>query len=157
MDQIRKLEKEDIEEIISLRICLQNFDKKYMDVQKIVLEEDQLQNKTRLYLQNNLNQTLYMFGYFKEELLISICGFYIHTQFPTYTNPLGLVGHMASVYTREEYRKMGYQKQVFAYALTYAEKMGITKFELDSGNECAIKMYRQFGFSLSTYIYQRRI
>lgn len=53
---------------------------------------------------------------------------------------------MCSVFTREEHRGKGYQKDTFEACLDYAKKMGIVRFELGTVNPKAIKMYEQFGF-----------
>lgn len=157
MDGVRKLEQEDIIKMLPLRLSLQKFDQKYMDTAKICIDEKGLEERTKNYLQENLNKNIYMFGFFKEEELVSLCGFYVFRGFPTYTNPSGQIAHMASVYTKESHRRRGHQKETFAYALSYAEKMGITKFELDSGNEEAISMYKSFGFTFSPFYYRRKL
>lgn len=157
MDGVRKLEQEDIIKMLPLRLTLQKFDQKYMNPTKICIDEKALEERTQKYLQENLNKNIYMFGYFEKGELVSLCGFYIFQEFPTYTNPSGQTAHLASVYTKESYRRKGYQKEVFAYALNYAEKMGITKFELTSKNEVAIHMYKSFGFSGSSSYYRKNV
>ncbi len=48
---VRKLEKEDIEKIIPLRIALQIYDHKG----NLGIEQKELEDKTRCFLENNIN------------------------------------------------------------------------------------------------------
>ena len=68
---VRKLEKEDIEKIIPLRIALQIYDNKG----NLGIEQKELEDKTKYFLENNIDQDLYMFGTFVDDELVSICGF----------------------------------------------------------------------------------
>jgi len=153
MELIRRLELADLEEMLSLRIKIQNYDLKYMDLDAIVLNQKELEEKTREYLKHSLNNNLYMFGFFIDNKLIANCGFYIDRHFPTYKNPSGITCYICNVFTIEEYRKKGYQKQIFEECFRYAKDMGITSFKLDSVNENAIKMYKSFGFTNNNHIY----
>lgn len=153
MELIRKLEFSDLEQMLSLRIEIQNYDSKYMDSKSIILNQKQLEEKTKEYLKNNLNNTLYMFGCFIDKKLIANCGFYIDKHFPTYKNPNGITGYICNVFTLKEYRNKGYQKKVFETCFKYAKEMGITSFRLDSINENAISMYKSFGFINNNHIY----
>ena len=53
---------------------------------------------------------------------------------------------MCSVFTWEEHRGKGYQKDTFKACLEYAKNLGIVRFELGTVNPHAIKMYKKFGF-----------
>lgn len=156
METIRKLEITDLEQMISLRIGIQNYDLRYISSDSILLSEDELKEKTREYLKSSLNKNIFMFGYFLDDKLVANCGFYIDYHFPTYNNPSGKTGYICNVFTLEEFRNRGYQKKVFTECFNYAKEMGITSFKLSSLNENAINMYKSFGFisNKSTYSYK---
>lgn len=157
MEVIRQLNFEDLEQIIDLRLKIQNYDLKYLDSNSIILNQDQLRNKTREYLKHSLNDNLYLFGYFIDDKLVANCGFYIDKHFPTYDNTSGITGYICNVFTLENYRKNGYQKKLFAVCFEHAQKMGITSFELSSLNESAIKMYKSFGFTNNDHKYTYKV
>ena len=146
MEEIKQLNEENIEEIIELRIDLQNYDKKYFKESEIVVNQEELKENTKVYLKNNLNKNLYLFGFYVDGILVSLCGFYLERHFPTYRNKNGQIAYICNVYTRPEYRRNGYQRKVFEYCLDYAKKNNIRKFKLDSKNEVAIKFYKEYGF-----------
>lgn len=166
MEQVRKLELDDIEQILQLRIGIQNYDAKFeiqncdedfMDYNKTILKEEELIRCTKRYIIDNLNKNIYMFGLFINDELIANCGFYIDRHFPTYTNKTGMTGHICNVFTKEQYRNLGYQKKVFNFCFDFAKEMGITNFILSSVNPKAIKMYKAFGFKENNHIYSYKI
>ncbi len=87
--------------------------------------DDKLEQSTKEYLIHHLNKDLFLYGGFLGEFLVSICGFNCLELFPMQTNLSGKVGFICDVFTLEEYRGKGYQKQVFRYCIEDAEKMGI--------------------------------
>ncbi len=157
MEVVRRLELNDLSSMINLRLGIQNYDLRYPGKDKTLIDEAELENKTRKYLEENLNDRIYIFGLFIDNELVSNVGFYLEKHFPTYTNPSGLVGYICNVYTKEKYRNKGYQKKVFNYVLNYAKNIGITKFQLSSLNEIAINMYKSFGFTKKNSVYQLEI
>lgn len=60
--KVRKLEKEDIEKIIPLRIALQKYDGLHYG--NFVVDEEKLAGATREFLKENINQEIFMFGGF---------------------------------------------------------------------------------------------
>lgn len=60
--KVRKLEKEDIEKIIPLRIALQKYDGLHHG--NFVVDEEKLAGATREFLKENINQEIFMFGGF---------------------------------------------------------------------------------------------
>lgn len=139
----RKLEKEDIEEILPVRVALQKYD----SIQgNFVVDEEKLAEVTRKFLNENMGQEIFMFGGFVDEELVSICGFNVLKKIPSMENLTGNVAFICSVFTKEEYRGRGYQKETFRTCLDYAKSLGIVRFELGTVNPKAIEMYRKFGF-----------
>ncbi len=140
---IKKLYKEDIEDIIPLRIALQKVDFK----NNLGIDEDILINKTREFLNENINKDLFMYGVYVNKELISICGLIIFKNFPTANDLSCKVGYITSVYTKDEYRRRGYQKRVFEKCINLGKEFGINKFKLSTINPIAMRMYESFGFS----------
>lgn len=152
---VRKLELKDLEQMILLRIAIQNYYLKYGD--KSVITEAELIIKTRKYIKNHLNKNLFMFGLFIEDELVANCGFYFDEHFPTYSNPSGICGYICNVFTKEKYRGNGYQRLVFKACLEYAKGLGINDFKLNTRNEKAIDLYKSFGFEKANNIYTYKI
>ena len=154
---IRKLTKENIEEIIPLRISLQKYDLRWENKTEYDIPVEELINNTRKYLNEHLEKDLYLFGYFKEDRLVSISGFVLENHFPTNSNLTGIIAYITTVYTKEMYRGRGYQKKLLSYVLNYAKRMGIVRYKLDSCNEIAIKMYNELGFKKSSSDYKLKM
>lgn len=153
MEELRKLELSDLDQMVSFRLMLQNYDLKYFDPDSTMVDQKQLEENTRQYFKENLDTNILMFGYLIDGKLVSNCGFYVESHFPTYHNPYGKSAYICNVYTEEAYRGKGYQKKVFEFCMAYAKDMGITRFSLDSLNEHAIQMYQSFGFQKDEHIY----
>lgn len=153
MEVIRKLNLNDLEQMISLRLEIQNYDLRYIDTNRISSSQEELYLKTKQYIEENLDKILYMFGLFIDEELVANCGFYLDRHFPTYTNRSGTTAYICNVYTKEKHRNKGYQKKVFEVCLDYAKKMNITSFKLSSLNEKAINMYESYGFKKKNSIF----
>ncbi len=154
---IKKLTKEHIEEILPLRINLQRYDLRWENKIDFDMPIEELINATRKYLNEHLEKDLYLFGYFKDNKLVSISGFILENHFPTNYNLSGLTAYITTVYTIEMYRGRGYQKELLSYVLDYAKKMKIVRFKLDSCNEIAIKMYNELGFKKSNTDYKLKL
>lgn len=154
---IRKLTKENIEEIIPLRISLQKYDLRWENKTEFDIPVEELINNTRKYLNEHLEKDLYLFGYFKEDRLVSISGFVLENHFPTNSNLTGIIAYITTVYTKEMHRGRGYQKKLLSYVLNYAKRMGIVRYKLDSCNEIAIKMYNELGFKKSSSDYKLKM
>ena len=139
---VRKLEEKDIEQIIPLRIALQKVD----NLGNLGNEENALIEKTREFLEENLNKDLFMFGTYVDNELVSICGLTILKHFPTVDDLVCTGGYVTCVYTKEEHRQKGYQKKAFEECLRYGKELGIIRYKLSTKNPIAMKMYASFGF-----------
>ncbi len=157
METIKKLDLTNLDDMIDLRLGIQNYDAKFLDEQEILISEKELRERTRKYLMQSLNDNLHLFGYFIDDKLIANCGFYIDKHFPTYNTPNGITGYICNVFTLEEYRNKGYQRKLFQEVLASAKNMGIIYFKLSSINANAVKMYESFGFTLSDHMYTFRV
>lgn len=140
--EVKRLDKNNIEEIIPLRIALQKVDFE----NNLGIEEKILENKTRVFLDENLDKDLYMFGVYVDNDLVSICGLTIFKYFPQADDLSCKVGYITSVYTKDQYRRKGYQRRVFLECLELGKKLGIKRFKLSTKNPIAMKMYESVGF-----------
>ena len=157
MKVVRKLNLDDLEQMIDLRIAIQNHDLKYLKETDVVLSEDLLIENTRKYLIEHLDKNLFMFGLFINNCLVANCGYYLDEHFPTYDNPNGCYGYICNVFTSEKYRRKGFQKEVFSECFNYAKKNGIISFKLSSKDEIAINMYKSFGFYQINDMYRCKV
>lgn len=140
--EVKRLSKNNIEEIIPLRIALQKVDFE----NNLGIEEKILEDKTREFLNENLDKDLYMFGLYVDNNLVSICGLTIFKYFPQADDLSCKVGYITSVYTKDKYRRNGYQKKVFLECIKLGETLGIKRFKLSTKNPIAMKMYESVGF-----------
>lgn len=157
MEVIRKLNLTDLDQMVSLRLAIQNYDLKYINDNEIILDESTLIEKTKSYIETHLDKTLFMFGLFIGDELVANCGFYLDEHFPTYNNSNGYYGYICNVFTKEEHRGKGFQRKVFDECFEYAKEMGISSFKLSSKNEIAIKMYKFFGFKQIDNMYSCKV
>lgn len=145
METIRKLELQDLKDLIDIRIHYQR--EKYKDAK---INIDKLREETEKYLNKRLNKDIYFFGTFVDGKLVSICGLYVSNYLPQVDDLIGNVGLICSVYTYPTYRKRGYQHKTLEKVLQFAKLINIKRIHLTSSNEYAIKMYKKFGFDHST-------
>lgn len=144
---IRKIEEKDLQQVIDLRVLLQIHDGLSLG---FVVDRNELISNTRKYLKKSLNKSLFLFGGFLGDKVISICGCIVLELFPTQTNQSGKIGYITSVFTLEEHRGKGFQKQVFKNCLQFMKESGISNFELSTINPVAINLYRSEGFYFDT-------
>ena len=139
--EIKQLQKEDIPELLILRIEQQ---KEYHEC--LNEEEKSIIRNTRKYLEENLNKDFYMFGAYKDNELVSICGYIVWLSLPTMTNVEGKIAYLCSAYTKKEYRGQGIIKELLNISLEECKKHGIKRIKLSSSKENAIKTYSKLGF-----------
>lgn len=139
--EIKQLAKEDIPELLNLRIEQQ---KEYHEC--LNEEEKSIVENTRKYLEENLNKDLYMFGAYINGELVSICGYIVWLSLPTMTNIEGRIAYLCSAYTKTEYRGRGIIKELLNKSLEECKKHGIKRIKLNSSKENAIKTYSKLGF-----------
>lgn len=144
MELIRKLEIQDLDELVNIRISYQL--EKFNNLNFHTFD---LRDRTKNYLLEKLDKDIYFFGTFVDNKLVSICGLLVTNYLPEPNEFLGKVGLICSVYTYPDYRKRGYQHKTLEQILQFAKLMNINRLHLTSKNEYAIKMYKKFGFEKS--------
>lgn len=142
MIEERKLDIEDLEQFISLRVEM------LMNDISINYDKDEIIKQTIPYVKENLNKSLHIFGIFDNNHLISVAAMEIIKRLPTpkKENLNSEICYICSVYTKPEYRKRGYANKLLGNILEYAKEIGITRFKLSSHSNNAIKMYEKYGF-----------
>lgn len=142
MIEERKLQIEDLEEFISLRVEILLADK------SINYDKDEIIKQTIPYFKENINKSLHAFGIFDKKHLVSVACMEIIKRLPTprKDNLNSEICYICGVYTKPEYRKKGYANKLLGNILEYAKQIGITRFKLSSHNPNAIKIYEKYGF-----------
>ena len=139
--EIRVLKKQDIPELINLRIEQQ---KEYHEC--LNEEEKNIVESTKAYVEEYLNKELYMLGAYINDSLIAICGYNVWNSFPTMTNHTGKIAYVCSAYTKQEYRGQGVMKELLDKSLEQIKQQGIYRVKLNTSKENAIRIYSRLGF-----------
>lgn len=139
--EIKQLMKEDIPELLNLRIEQQKeYHECLNDEEKYIIEY------TKNYIEENLNKDLFMFGVFEQNEIVAICGYNIWNGFPSMTNHSGKIAYLCSAYTRKGYRGQGIMKKLLDKSINAIKEEGITRIKLNSSKENAIRIYSRHGF-----------
>ena len=136
--KIRRLQKEDIPELLNLRIEQQ---KEYHEC--LNEEEKHIIEYTRDYINGILNKDLFMFGVFKNNEIVAICGYNVWNGFPSLTNHSGKIAYLCSAYTKQEYRGQGIMQELLDKSINTIKENGITR-DLNTLTKCW-KVYLVFG------------
>ena len=138
---IKQLMKEDIPELLNLRIEQQ---KEYHEC--LNDEEKHIIEYTKNYIEENLDKDLFMFGAFEQNEIVAICGYNIWNGFPSMTNHSGKIAYFCSAYTKKEYRGQGIIKELLNKSLEECKNHGIKRIKLNSSKENAVRIYSRLGF-----------
>lgn len=142
--EYRIAEESDIEALIKLRFSLNDY---ICNREGLILEnEDLLRENIRKTLQKELNKTIYFYLAILDDEVVAGGGIIIHQMIPGVHLLNGIKGYITGVYTDENYRKKGLQKQIIGMLLDLAKQKGCQKVELDAVNPHAIELYKSFGF-----------
>ncbi len=139
--EIKQLMKEDIPELLNLRIEQQ---KEYHEC--LNEEENHIIEYTKNYIEENLDKDLFMFGAFEQNEIVAICGYNIWNGFPSMTNHSGKIAYLCSAYTKQEYRGKGIMKDLLNNSIEKIKKQGISRVKLNTSKENAVRIYSRLGF-----------
>lgn len=140
---VRELGEKDIPAAVRMRVGIQLTD----CGGNLGIPEEVLRERTDAFLRAHLGKDLFMFGAFREEELVSVCGLTVLPFFPQANDLSGTVGYVNSVYTLPAFRRMGAQRLAFGACLKKGEELGIVRYHLSTKNPAAAAMYRSFGFA----------
>ena len=134
-----KANKNDIKDLVDLRIKLNKHDYEIENHAKL---ETAIEN----LLQEELNKSIFFFVAKNDEKMVACSGLIIHQILPYSTIISGKKGYITNVFTEENFRKQGLQKELVKMSLDYAKEIGCERVELDASNVSAINLYENIGF-----------
>lgn len=134
---------DDIKEISKLRVLQQ-----IEDWGKSFIDMNNLEYRTECFLHKHLNKCLKFFIVKEDKKIVSILGLQILDLLPQ-CNDEGCIGVVCSAYTLPEYRKRGYISECLRTVIEYAKRNGITELHLESDNQEAVSVYKNFGFKMN--------
>lgn len=139
---IRQANLEDIDKLCILRVEHQKAEGK----EEYNCDDIILQNNAKLFLDRHLNNDYFCFIKEINSEIIATCAVQIIEYLPLYTNLSGKIGYISNVYTKEEHRNNGIQKELIKECINFLKSKNISKAELGSSNPIAINLYKKFGF-----------
>lgn len=139
---IRQANTGDIDKLAILRVEHQKAEgKEEYDCDDIIL-----QNNSKIFLDKHLNNDYFLFIKEINNEIIATCAIQIIEYLPLYTNLSGKVGYISNVYTKEQYRNRGFQKELMKECIDFLKSKNIIIAELGTSNPIAINLYKKFGF-----------
>ena len=140
---MRLANKNDIEYLAMIRINQQK-------------DEDNLLNRTKLYLENHLNKDFYAFIEEIDNNIVSTCCLQVIEYLPQ-CNDNGRQGYICNVYTKDEYRNNGIQTRLMEYVIDYAMEKKLCKLELSTDSDKAISIYKKCGFEFDSQTMKKKL
>ncbi len=136
----------DIDSLVNLRLKLNEYICKRDGI--VIQDDNMLKQNTKKVLQMELNKSMYFYLALDKEQdkVVAGGGLILHTMLPGIHFTNGIKGYITSVYTYEDYRKLGLQKQIIKLLLDLSRKKECQRIELDAMNPHAIELYQSFGF-----------
>ena len=129
-----------IDIICKLRILQQKEDWKEEHI-----DELSFYDMTKKFLENHLNKDLYIFLNIIDSKIAATCGIQIIEYLPQ-CNDNGRQGYICDVYTLDNYRRMGLQKDLLKTIIEFSRNKNLCELNLSSDNEIAINLYEKIGF-----------
>lgn len=139
---IRQANRQDIEELSLLRVEHQKAEGK----EDYHCDDTELQNKAKAYFSKHLNKDYFCFVEEINNSIIATCAVQVIEYLPLYTNLSGRIGYISNVYTKEEHRNKGIQRELMKNCISFMKNQDITVAELGSSNPIARKLYNDFSF-----------
>ena len=130
----------DIDKIVQIRIEQQKEDWKEEYFDKYNLEES-----TKKYLEQHLNNDFFAFIEEENNVIIAICCLQIIDYLPQ-CNDNGKQGYICNVYTSKKYRNRGIQTNLLNEVIKFAIKNDLCELNLSTDSETAISIYQKLGF-----------
>ncbi|MCI8346713.1 MAG: GNAT family N-acetyltransferase [Bacilli bacterium] len=142
----RLANQKDIDSLINLRLKLDEYICKRDGI--VTQSTSILKENMKKVLQKELNKSMYFFLAIdtKHDQVVAGGCIIIHTMLPGVYFINGIKGYITGVYTDENYRKLGIQRQIISMLLELGRERKCQRIELDAINPHAISLYRSFGF-----------
>lgn len=142
----KKADINDIDDLVDLKIKQNIYN---CNKDGLILKHENIarENIKKILLQE-LNKTIYFFVAIDKSnnRTIACNGVVVHQMVPSTLFLNGKKSYITSVYTDEDYRRMGIQNVLMQMILDFLEEIECKKIELDASNPHAIKLYEKFGF-----------
>lgn len=122
--------KNDIEELIKIRLAFIYSDLSEFDIQRRKQIEDQLPN----YFDKHLDNDLIVFIAKDNNKIISAAFLVINEKPASINFPTGRIGQVLSVYTYKEYRKQGIVKKLMQMLISHSKELELDFIELNVGS-----------------------
>lgn len=132
---------DDIEELSKLRILQQKDDWQ----EEYPNKDEELYVNTKKYLEEHLNNDIFIFIERQDEKIVATCGIQIIQYMPQCVES-GLEGYICDVFTLEEYRRKGIQTRLIDECLNFSKDRGLIKIRISTDSEDGISLYKKFGF-----------
>jgi ribosomal protein S18 acetylase RimI-like enzyme len=146
MVKIRKSDKNDIEELMALRLEMLRVVNDMDEDEKF---SDELVKSSREYFLNGDQTSVFAEVYDDSTGTSQIAGCasisYI-TIMPTFSHPTGKRAHLMNVYTRDAFRRRGIGAKMVTFLIEEAKSQGATEISLDA-TEAGRPLYQSLGFT----------
>lgn len=139
---IRQANLGDIDKLSILRVEHQKAEGK----ESYNCDDTKLQNNSKSFFEKHLNNDYFCFVKENNNEIIATCAIQIIEYLPLYTNLSGRIGYISNVYTKEEFRSKGIQKELMKECIDFLKSKNINIAELGTSNPIAINLYKKFGF-----------
>lgn len=140
MNKIRIATKDDIEDLMSIRLemlkVVNNLSEDYE-------YSDEMVNESRDYFLNGDHLTVFAMD---GDMVIGCASVSFIRIMPTFYHPTGKRAHLMNVYTRGEYRRQGIARKMVELLIKESWKAGVTEISLDS-TESGRPLYKSLGFT----------
>lgn len=147
---IKIADKDDIEIIARMRTEQQIEDWNFTSLNKEYSKyAEQFFDLTRNYLIEKLNRKIFFAIMVLNDIPVAMCAIEILDTLPQITAcELENVraGEVVAVYTRRQYRGMGYQQRLLKFLLDFAENEGFCDLVLTTNTDDAQHIYKKLGF-----------
>ena len=148
---MRLAAKNDIDKICLIRIKQQKDDwnEQYED-------KDNFLDRTKVYLEEHLNNDLIAFIEEIEDNIIAICCLQIIEYLPQ-CNDNGKQGFICNVYTDEMYRNQGIQTRLIEEVIKYSNDNNLCELDLSTDCDVAISLYKKCGFVFDSWAMKKEM
>jgi len=143
---------DDIKELSKLRVIQQkdSWKEYYRN------NDEELYLITKKYLEEHLNNDIFMFLEIEDNIIIATCGLQIVRYLPQCAEN-GVEGYICNVFTLENYRRKGIQINLINECIKFAKSKDISILRLTSDVLEAIELYKKLGFEHDKYMMQKEI
>lgn len=118
--------------------------------------DEELYLITKKYLEEHLNNDIFMFLEIEDNIIIATCGLQIVRYLPQCAEN-GVEGYICNVFTLENYRRKGIQINLINECIKFAKSKDISILRLTSDVLEAIELYKKLGFEHDKYMMQKEI